>query len=323
MVDTPHLYGQNWDAEVGDGFSPDIAGEAYPFLRKDRFVEAFSGGTINEASIDGVRVGVVAMEPVEGTVGASITEGRSAVAQDEVVVAPKTLDRIGASVGDLVTLSVGKRSVRARVVGAGILADIQGAHPLLGQGALMTLDGYRRLVPNAPRNFFLVRFAPGSDRAKALASLAGGNAVGGAKPVDVANYNRVDSMPIVIGVLLGLMAIATLVHTLMTSIRRRRRDLAILKTLGFERSQVSRVVMWQATTIVSLAVLIGIPVGIAAGRWAWTLFAEELGVVPDARVPIAATLLLVPAALLIANLIAALPARLAGRTRPAVVLRAE
>jgi ABC-type lipoprotein release transport system permease subunit len=109
----------------------------------------------------------------------------------------------------------------------------------------------------------------------------------------------------------------------MTARRHRRRDLAILKTLGFERAQVSRVVTWQATTIVSIALLIGVPLGVAAGRWSWRLFADALGVVPDARVPIAAIFLLIPATLLIANLFAALPARLAANTRPAAVLRAE
>jgi ABC-type antimicrobial peptide transport system permease subunit len=323
LVDTPRLYGQNWDAEFGDGFDPDLAREAYPYLKKDRFVGAFSGGTISEIAIDGTRVGVLAMEPAKGSIGPSIIEGRAAAAPDEIVVASKTLDRIGANVGDVVRLSVGKHSTHARVVGAGVLADVQGAHALLGEGVVMTLNGYRRLVPDAPHNYFLVRFAEGVDRRKALASLEEAQAVNGAKPVDVANYSRVDSMPIVIGFLLGLVAVATLVHTLMTSLRRRRRDLAILKTLGFERAQISRVVMWQATTIVSIAVLIGIPLGIAAGRWSWRLFAEELGVVPDATVPIAAVLVVVPAALLVANLIAALPARLAAKTRPTIVLRAE
>jgi hypothetical protein len=323
LVDTPRLYGQNWDAEFGDGFNPDIAGLAYPLLKKDRFVGAFSGGTINEVSIDGARVGVLAMEHVKGSIGPSITDGRAAVAADEVVVAPNTLDRIGARVGDVVTVAVGKRSARARVVGAGVLADIEGAHTLLGRSAVMTLDGYRRLVPNAPRNYFLVRFARGVDRREALASLQEAEPLSGAKPIDVANYGRVDSMPILIGGLFGLIAIATLVNTLMTSLRRRRRDLAILKTLGFERKQVSRVVTWQATTVVSIAVVIGIPLGVAAGRWSWRIFADALGVVPDARVPVPAILLLVPAALLIANLFAALPARLAAKTRPAAVLRAE
>jgi ABC-type lipoprotein release transport system permease subunit len=323
LVDTPRLYGQNWDAEFGDGFSPDIAGLAYPLLKKDRFVGAFSGGTINEVSIDGARVGVLAMEQVKGSIGPSITDGRAAVAADEVVVAPNTLDRIGAQVGDVVTVAVGKRSARARVVGAGVLADIQGAHTLLGRSAAMTLDGYRRLVPNAPRNYFLVRFPSGVDRRKALASLQEAEPLSGAKPIDVANYGRVDSMPILIGGLFGLIAIATLVNTLMTSLRRRRREPETLQKRRFERAQVSRVVTWQATTIVSIALLIGVPLGVAAGRWSWRLFADALGVVPDARVPIAAIFLLIPATLLIANLFAALPARLAANTRPAAVLRAE
>jgi hypothetical protein len=64
-------------------------------------------------------------------------------------------------------------------------------------------------------------------------------------------------------------------------------------------------------------------VGITAGRWGWTIFAEEIGVIPDSVVPLVPMLVLVPAALVIANLIAALPAAIAARTPPAVVLRTE
>jgi ABC-type antimicrobial peptide transport system permease subunit len=170
---------------------------------------------------------------------------------------------------------------------------------------------------------FLVRFAAGVDKKRALGSLEEASALTGEKPVDLANFNRVDSMPFVIGGLLGVVAIATLVHTLMTSIRRRRRDLAILKTLGFERRQVWRTVAWQATTIVLVALAIGLPLGVAGGRWAWTIFADELGIVPEPVIPLAAILLVIPAGIIAANLIAALPARLAARTRPALVLRAE
>jgi ABC-type lipoprotein release transport system permease subunit len=323
LVDTPRLYGQNWDVQFGDGFSPDIAKEAYPALERDRFVEAYAGGTINEVSVDGTRVGVLALEQPKGSIGPSLIEGRPPAAADEVVLSPKTLGKIDADVGDIVPIAVGKRSVRARIVGKGVLSDIQGAHPLLGKGAMLTLDGYRRLVPGAPRNYFLVRFKPGADEQKALATLAEAQPLKGARPVDVANFNRIDGMPVLIGALLGLVAVATLVHALVTSIRRRRRDLAILKTLGFERAQISRVVVWQATTIVAVAMLAGLPVGIAAGRWGWTLFANALGVVPEAVVPVVPTLLVIPAALAVANIVAALPARVAARTRPALVLRAE
>jgi ABC-type antimicrobial peptide transport system permease subunit len=121
--------------------------------------------------------------------------------------------------------------------------------------------------------------------------------------------------------LLALAGAATLSHTLLTSIRRRRRDLAILKTLGFGRRQVTAAIAWQATTMATLALLIGIPVGIAAGRLVWTVFASALGVVPEPVVALGAVLLLVPAVLIVGILIAVVPARSASRTRPVVMLR--
>lgn len=119
------------------------------------------------------------------------------------------------------------------------------------------------------------------------------------------------------------MAVATLAHTLTTSARRRRRDLAILKVLGFVRSQVSATVARQSTVIAAVAVVFGLPLGVAAGRWGWHLFADELGVPPQPATPVLALALLGVATLLLANLVAAVPARLAARTHAAAVLRAE
>ena len=94
-------------------------------------------------------------------------------------------------------------------------------------------------------------------------------------------------------------------------------------SIGFVGSQVRAAVAWQATTLVVLSLLVGIPLGIAAGRWSWTTFTNQLGYVPEPSVGLAPVLLTIPAALLIGNVIAALPARAAARTKPAVVLRTE
>jgi ABC-type lipoprotein release transport system permease subunit len=61
-------------------------------------------------------------------------------------------------------------------------------------------------------------------------------------------------------------------HTLVTSVRRRR-DLAMLKTLGFVRGQVVAAMVWQATTFAVVALALGRPLGLAAGRWPWELTA--------------------------------------------------
>lgn len=94
---------------------------------------------------------------------------------------------------------------------------------------------------------------------------------------------------------------------------RRRRDLAVLKTLGLSRSQVS--------SLAGAALLVGLPVGALAGRWSWALFAGSIGVAGQASVPLPLILLAIPAALLLANLIAAAPGWAAARIRPAYILR--
>jgi ABC-type antimicrobial peptide transport system permease subunit len=106
-------------------------------------------------------------------------------------------------------------------------------------------------------------------------------------------------------------------------VRRRRRDLALLKTLGFTRRQVLGTVAWEASAFAAVALLIGLPLGVIAGRWAWSVFASAAGVSTAATVPLATVLLAIPATLLAANLIAAAPGWEAARLRPALVLRTE
>jgi predicted lysophospholipase L1 biosynthesis ABC-type transport system permease subunit len=97
----------------------------------------------------------------------------------------------------------------------------------------------------------------------------------------------------------------------------------LLKTLGFVRGQVSQTVAWQATTFALLAALLGVPFGIAGGRWAWRLVADQLGVASGPVVPSAPVLAIAAGALLAANLAAAGPGWAAARIQPAAVLRSE
>jgi ABC-type antimicrobial peptide transport system permease subunit len=130
-------------------------------------------------------------------------------------------------------------------------------------------------------------------------------------------------MPFYIAALVGIVAAAVLAHALLTSIRRRRRDLAVLKALGFTPAQLSVTVASQATTVAAVGLLAGVPLGLGAGRFIYNLFADNLGVVSDVVTPVGITVLVVPAAIVLANLVAALPGWTAARTRPALVLSAE
>ena len=105
--------------------------------------------------------------------------------------------------------------------------------------------------------------------------------------------------------------------------QRRRRDFAILKALGLLRRQVSSITAWQVSVLTGLALLAGRPLGIAADRWSWAMFAQDLGIPADAITPLPLVLLMVPAVILITNTAAFWPARTASRLKPAEILRAE
>ena len=74
--------------------------------------------------------------------------------------------------------------------------------------------------------------------------------------------------------------------------------------------------------VTGLALLLGIPLGVAGGHWAWELFAANVGLSPDATTPMS-LLLIIPVTIVAANVIALRPGRLAARLSPAAVLRAE
>src|SRR6185369_7456364 len=96
---------------------------------------------------------------------------------------------------------------------------------------------------------------------------------------------------------------------LVSSVRHRRRDLALLKSLGFTRRQVGGAVTWQAIATGIVALVVGVPVGVALGRWAWTAFARELDVVPQPDVPALTIAAVVVLTLVVAVIVAIVPAR--------------
>jgi predicted lysophospholipase L1 biosynthesis ABC-type transport system permease subunit len=139
----------------------------------------------------------------------------------------------------------------------------------------------------------------------------------------VINYEPVDATPLILAGLLAILGLGVLAQFAFQSARFRRRDFAVLRTLGLQRRQLSALIFWQLTTVTLVALLIGLPVGVAAGHWAWALFANVLGISPGTDIPIGTGLLLIPAVLLAANAVGLWPARGSTRVRPAQLLRTE
>jgi ABC-type antimicrobial peptide transport system permease subunit len=143
------------------------------------------------------------------------------------------------------------------------------------------------------------------------------------RPAEIVNYRSMGTTPAILGAGLAAGAVVALGLILVASVRRRRRELALLKTLGFTTRQLSSVVAWQATVAVVAGAIVGVPLGIVLGRTLWNLFAHEISVVPAPTVPVTVVVIIAVGAVVVGNLVAALPARMAARTPTALLLRAE
>ena len=323
LLDTPRLYGQTWDFEQGAGGGPPLQAATVRRISDDPAFSDVGVGAQGPVEIGGHQVGARAMDDVKGSSAPTVLDGRAPRGSGEILLGRKTLGAVHRRIGDRIAVGSGPRAVRLRIVGVGVLPAAKWNK--LGEGAAFSFRDFKRIEPEATASALQVRIAQGADREAALRrlSLIVDGPSEAFRPTDVGDFGGFEEMPFLIAAVFGLAAAAALAHTLLVSVRRRRRDLAVLKTLGFVRLQVLATVAWQATIVAAVGLLAGVPLGVAIGRFGWNVFAEDLGVVPETVTPIGLTLLIVPASIVLANLIAAVPGWTASRTRPAVVLRAE
>jgi hypothetical protein len=335
LLVTPRLSGYMWDVYVAVEAQQERVAAA---LRADPKVAGYTRGGFANVRIGGDSLMALNLDG-SGPVRPVIIDGAAPAADDEIALGAATMRAAQVTIGRTVDVVLDQaegspRPVRMRVVGTVIVPPNPFAATRLGDGAAVTVPGLLRIDPGSAGRAgslpFLVRFAPGVDRDAGLAAVAkdlegipNPLIFPAERPASIASLARVAEVPLLLSGLLALLAVGTLAHTLVSSTRRRRRDLAILKTLGFVRTQVRGALAWQATTLATVALLVGLPAGIVGGRWAWRVFAGQLGVLPDPVVPLLAVLVAVPAALFLANVVAALPGRTAARTHPATVLKSE
>jgi hypothetical protein len=343
LVDTPHLYGQNWDRELDLGFGSATAGVLRPVVQTQPGVAAYAAGNYGQLNIGGITVPAIGLDPLRGGGFLTLLAGRAPMTAGEVALGARTLQATHLHVGQRTPVTIDGTSRTMRVVGEAVMASFsEGSFTAtdLGNGAVVTASAFKFAPGNgcaSPAtcfNFVLVRYRPKTNvrvsavHLETIAVAAGCPAlycpvVADQRPKDIENYTRIRNTPAILAGVLAALGVATLAYALITSVQRRRRDLAVLKTLGLRRSQISALVAWHASAVAAVAILIGIPLGLLAGRLAWTVFADAVGVPADVVVPWLWVALGVPITLVVAYLIALGPGWLAGRIKPAIALRSE
>jgi ABC-type lipoprotein release transport system permease subunit len=346
LINSPALYGAPYEVKFsneGTGSGAALTGPLLDSLRRDPAIDRVTVAADAEINVNGRHVRAVAVTAARGPALISGVDGRLPRGDQDIMLGAATLRGVRAGAGDQVRVTVNDpvtgaaRTTTFRVTGRASFAPSFGTGGF-GSGAALTVsallhaqcpDGGPACLRKARQGLIysvLVHAVPGPSGAAALArytSQYGAYLAGPDQPTELINFGESVSFPLLFGVALSLFGAATLVHLLLVSVRRRRAEAGLLKVLGFVRRQLAAVISWQATAIILVGVVAGVPLGIVAGKVAWRLFATNFGVVPVAVVQAVPLVLLAATALAAANLLAVLPALLAGRARPADLLRAE
>lgn len=302
--DHPALSGGWWDGWIAVDSAN--SAEAVPAaLEASSDVTAYArGGWLGEFVIGDVPVGVMVTDR-STALQPPMTRGRPPRGPDEVALGPTSIERLELDLGDDITFEIEDDdgdpvTVTLAVVGETVFAAPQWFTMAPGEGALVDSSLVERWQPlSAGQPNYLVRLRDGVDGPAAMRALA--DAVSGpndSEPAyqfarspraDIEALTGTVKIPFILAVELVLVAAATLAHQVVTSSRRHRRDLAVLRSLGFTTRQSTEASVAQAATFSVAALVVGLPLGLVIGSFAWRQIAHQLVVI--ASFPISGSLL--------------------------------
>ncbi|HUP73341.1 MAG TPA: FtsX-like permease family protein [Acidimicrobiales bacterium] len=317
LVHTPVRYGHPTDIVIADA-GPEVAAL---FARDERF-DAVINGSSAELLIDGQGAAGVSQEALFGELQWELAAGRPPAANNEIVLGTRLAEELGKGVGDEVVLEDSMR-VRHRltVVGVGVVPNHGGG---LGRSAALTGDALREVAVTAPFAEMGLGVKSGVSVDAVVSDLANQYEVEPATPPrEVANLQQVDRVPLILGLFLTVLCLATLGHAITVTARQRRRDLAIARALGFvpRQSATSVVVMGLATTLSGL--IVALPIGAIVGSLIWRRVAEGSALLGHVHYPWITLALVLPIGTAVALALVAIPARRAANDRILYNLRPE
>jgi hypothetical protein len=342
LTSTPAAFGWPWDVGVMGNFgyggmnthaikaSLDRSGDVRTWTAL-----AFS----NSITLDGAAVPTVFSFDRASTVDIAVVDGRLPTARDELALGARTAAERGLHVGDTVTVAgyevASRRATVKAIVVLPPLGPFQADRAAPGEGMLIPQAMIKQSAGTGTISFVGIEIEPAANRTAVLAALRRQSKAWvppqsavmlythPVRPAEILNARSIRSAPLVVGGLLVVAATVGLAATIIASVRSRRRELAVLRTLGFTGRQLRNSVRVQTLAMMVGGFVVGAPLGIAIGSIAWRAFAARLGVVPAASIPVGWIVATAAGAALIAILAAAGPARVAARTKPADPLRSQ
>ena len=323
-------FGQSFDVVTFLGFNSDDFVPARDVLGQvaaDKDVVAVNDARVDVAQSGDVGLSLYTLDPVGDQLDFVVTEGRLPSRDGEVALGPRTARALHVEPGDTVELAGPKGRDRFQVTGLAFVPA--GPHNDYAGGGWIQPTGYDRLFGDAFKfHFGLVGTARDTDPEQVAARISkdtefdfqAGPII---PPAEQAELRQVKAMPLALAAFLALLAVAAVGHTLASTVRRRRHDLAVFRALGLTGRDIRLAVVTQASVIAVVGFVLGVPLGAALGRTVWGVVADSTPVAHLAPTAWLAVIVTPVVAVAAANLLAAWPAHRAATVRVGQVLRAD
>jgi hypothetical protein len=320
LLDHPARWGDvQLTAGAGGGAVPD---DVRATLEADQDIEDLSYGATILSSVGSAAIDISSVQQVRGDDVPFVLSGRLPASENEIALGRVTAHDLRVGVGDEIVVGEDQRPLT--VVGIVVVPSIEGGDGV-GIGAMVTPEALVALDPTG--EFTMVRMglrdgAP-ADTADRISGEIGMGVGRSSVPSSIVNLDRIRSVPFVVAASLGLLVALSLGHQLLQSLRRRRRDVAILRALGADRRWIATALHAQASAIVLATLVLAVPIGIVLGRSVFRAFINRVGARNDVRVSPLWMVATVVALLVLANVLGALAARRARRMPPSRYLATE
>jgi hypothetical protein len=329
LVGGHERYGAWWDVAVGQYSEQAPLDAGVAKLRANPAVVAAAGyyEQSGVATIDGRSTWLLSTIDFIGHRGPIIASGRPPAADDEVALGGKTARQLGKGIGDQVTVRSASSEVTLRVVGTVVVNNpIASDSGAAGQGTFVRPSVFVDLVGRAVAQSVVVTLDPRRPRATAIESVRrdfSGSIREPSPQAAVRNLGRLRAVPWLIAALIAILALATLLHALVTLLARNRNALAVLAVLGFTRGQRRGACVFATVALVLVGVVVGIPFGLLVGAHVWRSVADGVGL-PSGSVLAWRPLVVAPIGVLgVAALVALSSSRGSVRATPSEQLRVE
>jgi hypothetical protein len=332
----PELYGWGWDLTIEgadlshlptDSFDPSV------LLDDDDVVAA--GTFVNQipVSLDGHPEFAMAVHDVKGHLSPVVVAGRAPLEPDEVALAGDTIEQLDVGVGDEITVVASDREEAMRVTGVVALpvpedggSSATGAWFSQHAAERFGFDGACGESDSCTRAI-AVRLRDGADPATIGARYRDDEAEVDialpSPPGEIERLNAVQGLPGLLAAFLALLAAMAVSFAVATTLRRRRIDLAILRTLGMTARQLRTAVSALVLGLTAGGAILGTVLGVVVGRQVWQAVVDSVSMPFSPSIPVTALVLVPMGAMVLGHLVATTARHRAAATPAAQILRAE